>query len=143
MKKMMFALAAVTMVLLTGAPSARAQGDVQTVKVPVPFIVNGRLLPAGTYRITKGGTYGSLLTIANENEHVAPVLVATDPLDRPPQDGLVRLQFENYHGHYFLSRVAISGEDVREVVLNTREMDQMLAKLNLTEPEPALGSSTR
>ncbi len=142
MKKMVLGIATVAMLLVVAAVPARAQGAA-IAKVPVRFIVNGRVLPSGTYRFTKAEADGSALMISDVTGRVAPVIFPTTPFSGPLAEGAVRVELKNYRGLYFLSTVAIAGETVREVALSAPEMDRTLARLNLLEPEPALGASPR
>ncbi len=142
MKKMMFALAAAAVLVFAGVAPARAQGSYPgIVKVPFQFVVNGRVLPAGTYRITKNN--GMVLTIESMSGPGNAVVFATEPLDATTSVANIHVEFKNYRGQYFLWKVTIPEQGVRGVALHEPEMNRTLARLNLLPAEPALGASAR
>ncbi len=132
----MFALAVAGLLVSVGVSPAHAGTAV--VKVPVSFVVGDRVLPAGTYRIDKYSDNGYALEIANVNRRVEPVVFETDPPDLGVQPvTVVKAEFKNYRGQYFLWKLAIPEEGVREIALQPVHMDHTLAKLNLLGTEPA------
>ena len=58
-------------------------------KVPFPFVVNGRTLPAGKYRVQRDEMRSSVFLIRDEQHHhpAAFVAVVTDSGTRPAEAG--------------------------------------------------------
>ncbi len=137
MKKILFALLAVASVAIAVPRSASAQ-DPALVRVPFQFIVNGTLLPAGSYRITSDTQDPSLLVITNlKGKPAASFATVGWEANPQPMDPQVHVAFKNFDGQYFLWRVAMPGSDSREVVINKVQAERMLAKLNIPLAEPA------
>ncbi len=141
----MLALAVAAVLLLAGVAPALAQGyDPGIVKVPFKFVVGGRVLPAGTYVITRNSSDGMLLVIQSLKGKTNAVLFPTEPLTPlASQVANIHVEFKPYRGQYFLWKVTMPEQGVREVALTAPEMDRQLAKLNLAPMEPALGASAK
>jgi|SRR6266404_3084095 len=84
---------------------ARAQeGDTVIAKVPYDFVVGGRVLPAGKYRVSRVNTTGSReLEISSYETGAGAFLIPTFFDDA--QTGHAQLNFEHVGAKYFLSAV--------------------------------------
>ncbi len=133
MKKSLVVLLVAGVVSLAGAFSAQAQGtDAALVKVPFQFIVSGKVLPAGSYRISMQTPNAAVLLISSlDGSNVAAVTLTQAQRNAYSPDGAARVAFTKYGGQYFMSSVSMSGEDSRAVVLSRTSAEQALAKLNL------------
>lgn len=98
--KTLVPLAAVLIVL--GAGTASAQ-DLVTVKVPFPFEVRGRVLPAGTY--TLQDDHGILLIRGEYGTHGAVVALTTPAGGQDPSGGTPALTFVRHENEYRLASV--------------------------------------
>jgi len=139
MKKTLVVLLLAGIVSLVGVFSARAQSsDPARVKVPFKFIVGGKLLPAGSYRISAQTQDAAILLISSLDQKSVAAFAATRPVPNPSSmRSAVDVAFKNYDGQYFLAMVSMPGEDSREVVLSKPLAERMLAKLNLMPAERA------
>ncbi len=141
MKKMVFALLiAVGVSGFLGLRSASAQDAPALVRIPFPFIVTGKVLPAGSYRITAQFEDPAVLLIENTNPGVnaAAAFAATERTPNPnPNDPGAQVAFKNIDGHMFLWRVAMPGADANFIALTKAEAERTLAALNLLPAEPA------
>jgi hypothetical protein len=139
MKKTLVVLLVAGIVSLAGVFSARAQStDPALVKVPFRFIVGGKLLPAGSYRISAQTQDAAILLISSFEQKSVAAFASTRAVANPSSTGgAVHVAFKNYDGQYFLAMVSMPGEDSREVVLSKTLAEQMLAKLNLTPADRA------
>jgi hypothetical protein len=87
--------------LLCAGSAARA--DVLEVKVPFPFVVHGRTLPAGQYRMEYDPADASLLVIHGEHGTKANTMTLTIPAGKPdPQTGKPVLTFKHDENGYRL-----------------------------------------
>jgi len=137
MKKMLFALLVVGVVGFAGPRPASAQ-DSTLVKVPFDFIVGGRVLPAGSYRIVPDSQDTTLLLIESTRGKMAAAFAATGWTPNPnPMDAHAHVEFKNIDGHMFLSQVAMPGSDARQVAVTKAEAERTLARLNLMPAERA------
>lgn len=141
MKKILVAVLMAGLVTFAGASIARAQvGDSLLVKVPFPFIVSGKVLPAGSYRITAQSGDPSLLLITSIDGHSAAFADTQKEGGEVPDGARLHLSFKNFDGHYFLSQV-VFGDALRDVRLSKVMAEQTLVRLNLMPGEHAEGSA--
>jgi hypothetical protein len=92
------------------APSARADDQTVTAKVPFDFVVGGSRMPAGTYVITTVGDNGGMVAIAGENTRKA-IYTLTIPLAANDQSAPPQLAFEKVDGQYVLTHITLEGTD--------------------------------
>jgi hypothetical protein len=140
MKKSLFGLLVAVALALGAAPALHAQStDSAIVKVPFSFIAGGKVLPAGTYRITSASTDGGgSLMITSADDKAYGAFVNTERAPNPAANSNdTHLTFRTYLGQRFLWQVVQPGNDVREVALRSPQMDRVLARLNLLPPERA------
>ena len=137
MKKILFAVALVGVVSLTGISPAAAQSgpSAAIVNVPFQFVVADRMLPAGNYRIEAQSDDWSVIRVTNLD---SKGMVAFTP----SRGGTVsstfadpQVTFAKFHGQYFLQRVEVSGR-ARELAITPAGAERTLAKLNLLAGEP-------
>ncbi len=139
MKKTLLGLLVVGLVTVGGVTSARAQSaDPALVNIPFRFVVDGKLLPAGRYRISALAADSAVLLVENTNGRPAVFVATVRVAANPDETGSAsHVTFRSYDGQHFLSMVSVPGEDAREIPLRTGAMDQMLARLNLLPAERA------
>ena len=84
---------------------ARAQEEDTVVSnVPFDFLIAGKILPAGTYRVSRVNTAGSReLEISSYDAHAGVLFIPTDFDDF--QTGHAQLNFEHVGNKYFLSAI--------------------------------------
>ena len=84
---------------------ARAQNeDTVVAKVSFDFVINGKVLPAGTYRVSRVNTSGSReLEISSYDARTGVLLIPTVFDDS--QAGHAQLNFEHVGNKYFLSAI--------------------------------------
>jgi len=102
----LYRIAAVSLILLVGALSGRAQtrtGEL-TVNIPFDFNVGEKTLPAGDYVISRNFETPNRLTIRSADRSVA-VTVYASQLNIAQQQIETRLTFNEYRGQRFLARV--------------------------------------
>jgi hypothetical protein len=133
MKKTLVVLLVAGVVSFAGVSLARAQSaDPALVTVPFQFIVGGKVLPAGRYRITEQAENPSLLLITRLDGKPVGAFAATESEPNPlSTGGEVHVAFKKYDGQYFLWQVAMPFRDTREIGLSKASAERMLAKLNL------------
>ena len=128
--KKLFPLVALSLcVLALNAPSAFAQSSA-TAKVPFPFIVDGRVLPAGEYRIAPVEDLSDVVQIisADGQSQAMTIVEAVEP-SRASGDDLCSFQFRKVGDHYFLSQVDIEGEASLRVPLTDKGISEALASI--------------
>jgi len=136
MKKWLPLVALSFCVLALNAPSAFAQSSA-TAKVPFPFIVDGRVLPAGEYRVTPVEDYADVMAITSTNSQsqALTVVESVEP-SRATNPEPCTFQFRKVGDHYFLSQIDIAGQDSLRVTLTQKEITAAIAAI------PAVTSPT-
>jgi hypothetical protein len=139
MKKMLVAVLMLGVVTFAGVSIASAQGDAALVKVAFPFIVSGKLLPAGSYRIAVQQGDPTLLMITSTDRTGTAAFTETEWAGAPEvaQRSDVHVSFKAVDGHYFLSQVSMPYQDTRLIRLTKAAAEQVLVKLNLMPAEHA------
>ena len=79
-----------------------------TVKVPFDFVVGKKTLPAGEYTIRENSASGpgANLLIKNSKNNIA-VITSTAPFQPKAGQSKAKLEFTQYQGQYFLSRLVM------------------------------------
>jgi hypothetical protein len=79
--------------------------DQLAVKIPYPFVVAGKTLPAGSYTVSRANNQdvGALVISSFEN-HASVVVLSMEIADRTKVDQ-IGLSFEQIGDQYFLSKV--------------------------------------
>jgi hypothetical protein len=124
MNKPLLAFAAVVALALAGSAYA---GGPATVKVAFPFVVNSTQMPAGTYEILPISGDKSVVELISVGGHAVVntttvwggSVAAKDPT----------FEFKKYGDAYFLARIDLPGDDVREIAVKPVTVEQVLAKL--------------
>src|SRR5512135_367705 len=116
MKKVavMFALV-VGVLLLPGIRDLSAQ-SVTVAKVPFAFVVQGTVMPAGEYRLVMRHGDPSTMHITSTSGGAA-TFVNVMPAGALKTAGEPTLVFRRISNGYFLSRVNVPGEQVREIAV--------------------------
>ena len=104
MKKYAKILVAVTFLLGLGVAAKAETRPEITAKFPFQFVVGGKTLPAGTYKVSRlGDDPFSVLMLTNDNS-TASVLVLPLSIAKPSSDK-PEVGFERVGGHYLLSSI--------------------------------------
>ena len=128
-------IAALTLGLLLAAP-ALAQTVSMKVNGPFDFIVNGKTLPAGEYRVDAISTSTGTIAIRN-SEKAAKILALTNGRESLEASETSKLVFHRYGSQYFLAQVWSAGNSEgrelprsraeREVASNNQPAAQLVA----------------
>ena len=103
-------MTAVLLVLISGAFFAVAQvPDTLVVAVPFPFYVNGKLLPAGSYKI-RDSVGQAEITVSNENGKDGALAGVITRLSSSAEDR-DSVVFDVTGNDRYLSEIYIKGED--------------------------------
>jgi hypothetical protein len=104
-------LAVVLLGFAAGTANAAAS-DVLEVKVPFPFVVNGRNFPAGPYRVERSDASSSLLLIQGERGKRPATFVLTVPaVGHDPAGSAPALSFDHYENQNRLSTIWETGTE--------------------------------
>lgn len=106
-------LLAVALLVFGGAT---ANAAVLEVKVPFPFVVNGRNFPAGQYSVQRTDMLSSVLLIRSEKGHHAMFVLTTPDGGQDPAGSVPALSFRRYEDQYRLSSVWESGTEGWSVI---------------------------
>ena len=99
-------LLAVAFLVLAGANANAADSNPLEVKVPFPFVVHGKTLPAGKYSVERADMGSSVLLIRGEKGNNAAAFVSTTPAGgKDPAGSVPLLTFRHYENQYRLSSV--------------------------------------
>ena len=127
----MFALV-VGVLLLPGIRDVSAQSPT-IAKVPFAFIVQGTVMPAGEYRLdVRDGDLATLRIVNTSNG--TGVFVNVSSAEASKTGAAPTLEFRRIGMGYFLSRVNIPGENVREIAVPTGAAAVRLAMLAAGQP---------
>jgi hypothetical protein len=93
-----------------------ARASVFDVKIPFPFVVQGRTLPAGEYRVERNMSDSSVMLIRGERGNNAGMFVQTTPAaGKDPSGNTPALTFKRDEKQYRLADIWESGSQGREV----------------------------
>jgi hypothetical protein len=99
--------------VVTGASANAAMSNVVEARVPFPFLVNGKVFPAGQYMVERDA---SVVVIRGEDgNHSAAIALTTPTGGQEPAGAVPALTFKRYENQYRLSTIWESrsqGEDV-------------------------------
>ena len=87
------------------AKAAKGQSVDQIVfKIPYEFVVAGKTLPAGSYRVNRvPNSIARLLVLSSFENHASAIVLATDVENIPADKAQISL--EQVGGRYFLSKI--------------------------------------
>jgi hypothetical protein len=115
-------LLAGAVLLLDGAVARAVDFQNMTVKVPFPFVVRDKTLPAGRYLLQRDDSNTSLLLIRNENGRQVGSFVLTNvAAGHDPEGDKACLAFTRQGDTYRLSNVWESRDDGISVIGKTQE----------------------
>jgi hypothetical protein len=101
-------------VLAVAGSATASSSRVMEVSVPFPFLVNGKMFPAGQYKVEEDALAPSMLLIRGMRNNEA-AFVATAPVTRPGP-GESALLFERHENQYRLASVWESGGEGQSVI---------------------------
>jgi hypothetical protein len=113
------ALLAIANLVMAGTSFAQSNGV--AAKVPFPFAVGDKVLPAGYYTITPKSSH--VLMIRNRDQNAAAVSLVQEDGKRSPNGG--KLVFHKYAGQYFLSEILCDRADMH-AQLPTSKREKMV-----------------
>src|SRR5690349_17697534 len=90
-----------------------ASASVFDVKVPFPFVVQGRQFPAGQYRVERDTS--SAVLIRGEKGSASTYVLTTPAAGTDPSGGDPALRFRRYENQYRLAEIWESGNQGREI----------------------------
>lgn len=138
MRKTFFSLVLAGVLAFAAASAvAGAVGDedLAVVKIPFTFIVNGKAMPAGSYRISTTGIDAATVLIGRTDGNGARALAVTERVPNSYRTNAeTRVSFKMRAGQHFLWQILTPGGESRQVRLENAEMDRVLARLNLLPP---------
>ncbi len=127
MRKQLLVVLAAGALALAVVGTARAQ-DISLVKVSFPFVVEGTVLPAGSYLVELDSLHG---TVELRGQNVAAgAVVLTVPGVSVSSGSRPDVSFKKVENDYFLSEIRLPGLDARDVPLSSGMVAATLARLN-------------
>lgn len=111
MKPMLTTTGMLAVLVLFGAGPARA--GTMDVKIPFPFVVSGKTLPAGQYRVTEDE--GVVELQGEKTTHAAAMVLSTPAAGVDPAGHVPALTFNRVENQYRLSDVWESTTSGREI----------------------------
>ena len=125
-------IAVLTLGLLLAAP-ALAQTAAMKVDVPFDFIVNGKTLPAGEYRVDAMPTSSGTIAIRS-TEQSAKIVALTNSCESLEAADTSKLVFHRYGNQYFLAQVwSLGNSEGRELPRSRAERE--IASNNQPAPQ--------
>ena len=105
-------------ILLCAVGTARASSfTVMEARVPFPFVVNGRIFPAGRYTVEREDTSSSVVLIKGERgNHAAAYLTTMPNGGHDPAGSQPALTFTRQENEFRLSGIWQSAYEGRDVV---------------------------
>jgi alkylation response protein AidB-like acyl-CoA dehydrogenase len=115
-------LLAGAVLLLDGAAARAVDFQNMTAKVPFPFVVHDKTLPAGKYLLQRDESNTALLLISNENgRHVGSFVLTNPAAGHDPEGDKACLAFTRQGDTYRLSNVWESRDDGISVIGKKQE----------------------
>lgn len=130
-KKTLGMLAAVGFVALAAPVSSVAQQetDAAVVRVPFAFVAGDAALTAGTYTVTADSADPTVVWFTSANRRKAVAVGTIWGNGNENDSNRASFRFRRYgHDAYVLSRVAMPGENAREVPLPKAQVERDLVK---------------
>jgi hypothetical protein len=119
------------------AITAKGQAvDHLVVNIPYEFVVAGKTLPAGTYRVSRINDKDERQLIISSFENREAVMVISNEVS-PIHTDSPSLSFEQAGGEYFLSKIA-TAEHVFTIPVSKRAVLEAIAK---THGDPSVAAS--
>jgi len=126
MTKRVFAIVAVSFLLVAAAAPLAAQISKLTATVPFEFVVAGRTMPAGEYEVWKSPT-SSMIVLRGLNQRISALSIAMgDPVTSRNPAADTRLIFNRYGDQYFLHAVVNAYAAVEFTLPETRAEREMV-----------------
>lgn len=128
-KHLLTVLGIASALVLFGASIASAGSIELRADVPFNFMAGDKMLPAGTYNVSRPGTFRTALTIKGNAGGHGGVIVRTNMSQPANTTGTTKLVFNRYGNQYFLSQVWTSAKrDGYVYVLPKSEREREIAK---------------
>ena len=122
------------------AAATRAQElDQIIVNVPYDFVVAGKTLPAGTYRVKRANDHDTRLLAITSFENRQGVLLLSSEVSSTREDKPA-LSFQRVGDQYFLSKIE-TGEHIFTIPLSTKPT-QIVAMRKQTTPSASSSSGS-
>jgi hypothetical protein len=123
------------------AAASRAQVvDQIIVNVPYEFVVVGKTLPAGTYRINRANDRDSTeLEITGVENRAGALLLSSEV--RPTREDKPTLTFQHVGDQYFLSKIE-TAEHIFKSPVSAAKAATVVARKNQTNPSPSSSSGS-
>jgi hypothetical protein len=123
------------------AAASRAQVvDQIIVNVPYEFVVVGKTLPAGTYRINRANDRDSTeLEITGVENRAGALLLSSEV--RPTREDKPTLTFQHVGDQYFLSKIE-TAEHIFTIPVSAAKAATVVARKNQTNPSPSSSSGS-
>ena len=100
-----------TLMLLSGLMAAQSiTGSGVVAKVPFDFMVNNKIIPAGTLAVRSASISGNVLAVNNFSAHTSAFATASQSQQAGTSVSTVLL-FKQYGRQYFLSGIRIEGSN--------------------------------
>ncbi len=113
--------------VFAGASSLFAQ-DMAKVTVNFPFVVNGTVLPAGSYTVYPASDNLQVVSIMSNNGRKI-VLSDVHNAGEVALNAKPTFEFKKFGDTYFLWKVNVPGDESHEISLPSREVADTLARL--------------
>lgn len=127
-------ITAIALVMLAGLFTAgriHAQSREVQATVPFHFIVGGKQLPAGTYRLQKASDH--ILLIRNREKSAAVMAMVVAPSNTPQADN--KLVFHKYGDRYFLTQVRCTDVNLNGAIPESKLERQAEEQMASVQPE--------
>jgi hypothetical protein len=126
------ALLAIANLVMAGTSFAQSYGV--AAKIPFPFSVGDKVLPAGSYTIREKS---SLLMIKNRDQSAAALSLFHEDGKKSPNGG--KLVFHKYAGEYFLSEILSDSAEMHvQLPTSKREKRAQLQQARLSTSSETL-----
>jgi hypothetical protein len=107
--------------------AARAQvRDQVAVTIPFDFVIGGKTLPAGTYKVNRVTDTNRRILILHSFDNHTSALVVPSQIEDPSTDK-VYVSFERVGGQYFLSKIA-TADDVFTIPMSRSATVEVAAR---------------
>ena len=118
-----------SLLLLLGASAASAGSIELWADIPFGFMAGDKMLPAGTYNVTRPGDFPTVLHIQNQDWIHGGALVQANISQPANTKGTTSLVFNRYGDRHFLSQVWTAGRSGGYLLRKSRQEQELAREL--------------
>jgi hypothetical protein len=113
------------------APRFAAAQESLLAHVPFPFVAEGKLLPAGDYRVVRSDMPEHVIQVISRDGRNSTFVEYEGLADTGSRGAVPTLQFQKIDGQYLLWRVGVPGTGVYNITVGNRQAEERMVRAAL------------